>query len=183
MAFRDYAREVPLLGPLVDCDFRDHWQSLGQTAVVLVLSTAPIWLAAIVVFSTGTEISLAAFKSSLYGTVSRGELFMYCTALLAPMFWIALVDPPRARVFPSKVSHMLLIGIIDIIAAVLFGLGVAGNQLNQHFTFPLSIWMFIVSVILLYLGTVYHNSRLPDATTEFRKQEEEFTTEVREHRQ
>lgn len=175
-------REIPLLGPLADCDGEDHWQSLGQTIVVVVLSTTPIWLAAIVVFAMGVEISSGAFLSALRGTVSHGELFMYCTALLAPMFWIALVDPRGARVFPSKVSHMLLIGIIDIIAAVLFGLGVAGNKLNQHFTFPLSVWMFVISVVLLYLGTVYHNSRMPEAPTEFRKEEEEFTEEVREHR-
>jgi hypothetical protein len=179
---RDYVRAVPLFGGLIDCDGRDHWESLGQTFVILLLSTTPIWLATLVVFGTGTEMGSAAFQVALYSTITKGELFMYCTALLAPIFWIALVDPPGSRVFPSKVSHMVLIGIIDVIAAVFFGLTVAGKQLNESFTFKLSIWMFLSSVILLYLGTVYHTSRMPDATGEFRKQEEDFSAAYREHR-
>jgi hypothetical protein len=178
-------RDIPLLGPLIDCDGSDHWESLGQTLVILLLSTTPIWLATLVIFGTGTEMSYAALWAALYNTITDGQLFMYCTALLAPIFWIALVDPPGARVFPSKVSHMLLIGIIDIIASVFFGLTLAGKHVNPVFNFRLSKYMFFTSVILLYLGTVYHTSRMPDVIGEFKKQENDFsnTYQGRPHEQ
>lgn len=175
-------RAIPLFGGLIDCDGRDHWNSLGQTIVIFVLSTVPIWLGTLIAYATGSEVGYSGFRDAFLATVKSGQLFMYCTALLAPIFWIALVDPPGARVFPSKVSHMVLIVIIDVIAAVFFGLSVAGNRINESFSFRLSVWMFFGSLLLLYLGTVYHTSRLPDAPQEFRKREEEFTQEYREHR-
>lgn len=181
--WRNYVREFPLLGGLIDCDGRDHWESLGQTTVITILSTAPIWLATLMVFASANHMDVAAFKAALYGTVANGELFMYCTALLAPIFWVALVDPPRARVFPSKRSHMFLIAIIDLIAAVFFGQLTAGKKVNEQFVIKASAWMFVISLLLLYLGTVYHASRLPDAGDEFKKDEDDFRTAYSEHKQ
>jgi len=175
---RDWIRLIPLFGGLVDCTLRDHWNSLGETMVTLVLSTTPLWLGALIIYLTAA----LGYGPALRSTVSRGELFMYSTALLAPIFWIALVDPPGARRFPSKVSHMIIIAVIDMIAAVCFGLNVAGKELNPVRAFPLSVFLFGTAVVLFYLGTVYHASRLPDAAGEFRREEEIFTEAVREHR-
>ncbi len=108
---------------------------------------------------------------------------MYCTALLAPMFWIALDDPPGAGAFPSKKSHMFLIGIIDLIAAGFFAAGISGRHLNPQVTFTLSTYLFYISLTLLYLGTVYHINRMPDSAEVFRKQEETFSLRVKQHRQ
>jgi hypothetical protein len=181
--FRNYFRPLPLLGGLADCDARDHWNSLGETFVVLLISTTPIWLGTLVVYATGNSTGPDAFWAAFYGTVSNGRLFMYSTTILAPMFWIALVDLPGASAFPTKVSHMVLIGIIDAIASVFFGLTVAGKPLNERFTFHLSTVMFWAAVILLYLGTVYHTSRIPDVPGEYKKQESDFTEAYSEHRQ
>jgi hypothetical protein len=180
---RDLAKQFPIFGGLVDCSWQDHWESLGQTTVVLVLSTMPIWLGTIIVYATGDTTGYGGFRSAFYGTLGHGALFTYCTALLAPIFWIALVDPPGARVFPSKVSHMVVIVIIDVIAAVFFGLVIAGKKLDEQFTFRLSTWAFFSSLVLLYLGTLYHVHRMPDVPGEFRKQQEGFSAAYGEHRQ
>ena len=178
---RDYIRQIPLLGPLVDCSWRAHIDSLGQTFVVLLLSTSPLWLGSIVVYGLSAQGVLtlhAAFDS----TISHGELFMYGTTLLAPIFWVALVDPPGARVFPSKIAHMLIIAVVDLIASVFFGLTIAGNHLRQPFVFYLSIVVFWTALILLYLGTVYHSSRLPEPSDVFKQQEDAFAADYTEHR-
>jgi len=107
---------------------------------------------------------------------------MYSTAFLAPIFWIALTDRPGMRVFPGKVSHIVLMVVISVIAAVFFGLLVAGNRLNQRFTLHLSTVMFVTSLILLYLGILYHESRIKDAASEMKRDEENFSAKVREHR-
>jgi hypothetical protein len=135
------------------------------------------------VVGTGDRYDYPAFRNALFTTIANGELFMFCTVLLAPMFWIVLVDPPGAQVFPSKVSHMLLIAVVDVIAAVFFGLSVAGKRMNEGFSLRLSVLLSIVSIVLLYLGTVYHSSRLPNVPGEMKRQESDFSTAVREHRQ
>jgi hypothetical protein len=180
--FIDKARRVPLIGPLVDCDGEDHWESLQQTSVILILSTMPIWLGTIIIFALGDAGSPVTLRSAFYSTVFEGEFFTYCTALLAPIFWIALVDPPRARKFPSKVSHMVLIAVINTVAAAFFGLGIARQRLNAQVSFRFSVVLFVFSLVLLYLGTVYHISRISDAPAEFKKQEQEFSEGYGEHR-
>jgi hypothetical protein len=181
--FRELVRRIPLLSGLADCDAGDHWEALGETCIVLIFSTTPIWLGAIIIYATGDDMSWTAYKAALYGPVAKGELFMYCTALLAPLFWVALTDPPGDREFPSKVSHMVLIGLINAVAAVCFALMAAGKHLNPIFTVRGSGYMFKASIVLLYLGTVYRVSLAADARAEFKRQEADFTTALREHRQ
>ncbi len=121
-----------------------------------------------------------ALGTALKRTVMHGELFMYGTALLAPTFWVALVDPPGARVFPSRTIHMVLIALIELVASVFFGLTVAGNTLRQPFIFQLSVVIFL-SLVLLYLGTLYHSNRL-NAAEAFKQDEQEFSQAYEEHR-
>lgn len=169
------------MGALVDCTWADHWESLRQLTLIVCLSTTPIWLGALIVYAKGEHLELWALRSAFSSMVANGELFMYCTALLAPVFWMALFDPPGARAFPSKVPHMFLITIIDLIAAVFFGLIAAKNNVNQHFVLRASAMLFVLSLLLLYLGTVYHTSRLPDPSREFKKQEDDFSSALEKH--
>jgi hypothetical protein len=179
---RNYAREIPIFGGLVDCDGRDHWESLGETAVLFILSSMPIWLGALIVYATGDKAGGLGWRLALSSTVANGELFMYSTAFLAPVFWIALKDRPSARVFPGKVSHIVLMVIISVIAAVFFGLHTAGSRLNEKFALYLSIVMFFTSLTLLYLGILYHQSLTNDAGTVMREAEQSFSAEYRERR-
>lgn len=175
--------KTPLFGGLVDCTWSDHRETFGQVLLVLVFATAPIWLAALVVAELGPQASPGAFTQGMYAAVANGELFMYSTSLLAPVLWMALSDPKGARVFPSKTMHIVLIVIIDMIASVSFGLITSHSQTNQQLMSRLSAYLFAISVILLYLGTVYHISRLPDVSGELRRQELDFADRFNEHRQ
>lgn len=180
--FKDYAREFPVLGGLVDCDGHDHWESLGQTTVLFVLSTMPIWLGTLIVYATGEKTGYRGAGAAFYSTIAGGALFMYAAAFLAPVFWIALTDRPGERVFPGKLSHIILMVIILVIAAVFFGLITAGNRLNQRFTLKLSALMFFTSLILLYLGILYHANRTRDAGTVMKDEEQQFSARYHEHR-
>jgi hypothetical protein len=179
---REKFRWFPLFGGLVDCDRGDHWKAIQQTTVVLVLSTMPVWLGTIIIVALAKVPSLRALWVAFLSAIARPELFMISTALLAPIFWMALKDPKGAREFPGKISHMILVTLINSIAAVFYGLTIAGQALNDKVSFWLSITLFVASLGLLYLGTVYHEHRLPDAPAEFRRQEEEFTEELGEQR-
>ena len=156
--------------------------TLGETAVLFTLSSMPIWLGALIVYATTDKVGCMGWRLALFSTVANGELFMYSTAFLAPVFWIALKDRPNARVFPGKVSHIVLMVIISVIAAVFFGLHTAGSRLNEKFALFLSVIMFFTSLLLLYLGILYHQSLTNDAATVIRENEETFSAEYRERR-
>lgn len=182
LRFRHYLKGFPLFGGLTDCTLQDHWESIRQMTVIVVLSMAPVWLGSLIVYATGSNLAIDIYWAALQSTARNGELFMYATALLAPVFWMAQVDPPGAQAFPSKVSHMCLIGIIDLIAGALFGLITARQSINPTFVSRASTTVFCSALVLLYLGTVYHTSRLPNVSGEFRKQEDDFSAAYGEHR-
>ena len=178
---RKRLRKTPLLGPLVECRLRDHGESSKQVFVTLLLSTAPFWLGALILFSTSTSKSIT-LPEAFWSTIWNGELFMCATSLLAPIFWIALEDPEGARPFPSRLANILLLVLIVALASVFFGLGLANNHLKQPFTFHLSIGIFVAAICLLYLSTVYHTNRLESAPTAFREDEQAFAQAYRRHR-
>jgi hypothetical protein len=180
--FRDFVRKAPLLGGLVDCDGSDHWEALGQTFVLLLFSTVPIWLGSLIVYGSGKILAAAAFKDAIHGSIANGELLIYCTALLAPIFWVSLANLPGVRAFTNKTSHIVLIVLIDFLAGAFFGLISASKPLNDTFIFQSSAFLFGFSIVLLYLGTVYHVSRIAKPPREFKRQETDFTKAVGQHR-
>jgi hypothetical protein len=177
----DVARGIPLVGPLVDCTLEDHSETLKQVFITLLLSTAPFWFGALILFATSLHTGLT-IKNAFWSTVWDGELFMCATSLLAPIFWMALEDPPGARKFPSRLSHMLIIVLVVALASVFFALGIANNHLKEPFTFHFSVAIFSISVALLYLSTAYHANRLLDAPAVFRQDEADFSAKYRRHR-
>lgn len=180
----DKFRAVPLFGGLVECDRDDHWKAVQQTTIVLLLSTMPVWLGTIIVFAMDDASPRRTFWASFLITITktRTELFMISTALLAPIFWMALKDFKGAREFPSKISHMILVTLINSIAAVFFGLTIASENLRIRVTFWISVAIFLASLGLLYLGTVYNEQRMPDPADMFKRQESDFTEGYEEHR-
>jgi hypothetical protein len=181
-SYAQHLRKFPLFGGLIDCGLKDHWDATSQISITLIVSATPIWLATLLLYATTDNPGYSALRSSFLSTIANGELFMYCTALLGPMFWIALDDPPGAGAFPSKKSHMVLIAIINVIAAAFFAAGVSGKHLNPMVILRLSTCMFYISLVLLYVGTVYHINRMQDGADIFRKQEESFSRRVSQHR-
>jgi hypothetical protein len=98
-SYAQHLRKFPLFGGLIDCGLKDHWEATSQILITLILSTTPIWLATLLLDAMTDGAGYPAMKSAFLSTIANGELFMYCTALLAPMFWIALDDPPGAGAF------------------------------------------------------------------------------------
>ena len=172
-------RKIPLFGPLADCPMSAHWNAVREMVTILTLSTVPLWLGSLLQFFVNHGTTWVEYETAFVSTVSGGELFLYCTSLLAPICWIALIDPPGARKFPSKLAHILLLFIINVIAAGVFGLQKGGQTLNYRVPLVFSYWLFAVSVVLLYLGTVYHNNRVPDFAGVFASEEDDYLERFR----
>src|SRR5277367_6675749 len=60
--------------------FSGEHYTLGQTTVLFVLSTMPIWLGTLIVYATGEMTGRAGIILAIHSTIARGELFMYATA-------------------------------------------------------------------------------------------------------
>lgn len=171
-------RDLPLLGPLADCRRRDHSETLKQTIITLIFTLAPIWWGGLVLFSSTEQNFWAACQT----TYAHGEFLMLGTALLVPIFWTALEDPPGAKSFPSRLGLIVVVCLLELVGSGLYGIVLAGH-VRQPFISRTSMFLFALSLAILYLGTAYHSSRLPNAGDEIRRGEDDFIRSYEEHRQ
>lgn len=169
-------RKLPLLGGLADCRWKDHTEASKEFALNFVFSTAPIWLGGLIIFSLDKKDN-KSFITSIAITMDSGELFMYAAAMVAPIIYMALKPEKGSRNFPGQLSHISLIAIIAIISAAFFALHRARVLVDENFVFSLSIALYIISLVLLYLATVYRNNRLEGAPDIVREQTAEFVEE------
>lgn len=170
--------KLPLIGGLVNCSGRDFWEALEELFSKLLVSLSPILVWIFYVYLSGQETS---FLNIVISTVRHGELFLYCTSLLAPIFYMALHERRGSRTFPNKLSHMLLVLLIISCSVLFFFLYRKGEPLDPRNVFNMSMVFYLVSVMLIYIATVYKNSTLspPD---EFQRQENDFSKQYNNHR-
>lgn len=77
---------VPFTYEFHKCSFDDFREAWIELLVMTFFSTMPLWIMAIlgpVIFQT--DIS---FTDQLLSTISGGELFVYCAALIGPLIYI-----------------------------------------------------------------------------------------------
>jgi hypothetical protein len=115
--------------------------------------------------------------------INDGELFLYSTALLGPLFYFALREYEDVPNFPSKITFILSAGLILMISVGLFAVQrveelVANFEWLDHaFVFDLSWKVYIASIALIYLGHVYKNVRATGAAQISGRQTHEFVSE------
>lgn len=177
-----YFRKIPLIGPLVECSRKDHQGASLELFTHLVISTMPFWLGGLVLYAISHETS-KTYIAMLTSTLNKGELLIYSTSLLAPIFYTAFTNEAgSARAFPSRYEHAVLVAMLIAICAAMFAILKTGILLDSNFIFTLSIGCTLVGLFLRYLAGVYHKMRNRDPGEEMRKQETDFVDELIEHR-
>jgi hypothetical protein len=174
-------RRAPLIGHAFDCDFGEHWETAVEIFVGLLWSMLPILVGTFDAFVKGPAFTWSDFQSAVGSTTAGGELFIYAAAFLAPIFWIIHHVPPGAGPFPSPIAHGILTILITLFAALAFQMQRTGQQLNPSILHGLALLFFWMSVLLIYLATLYHNHRLPAVSREeIKNQEQQFLENYRE---
>ena len=175
-------RKMPFLSGLPDCTKEDHKDASRQMMWTLLGSTLPIWLGTFVVFILKDAPSGNILEAFMFN-ISGGELFIYSTSALAPVFYMALYERPGIGAFPSKTGHIITVVLFLVISSSVFALLRSGVELRQQYLLDFSLLIYVISVILLYLATVYHSARhsmSPSRT--MRSQEQDFTERLRTRR-
>ena len=176
------APEIPLIGGLTYCSKRNCWDAGAELISKLILSLSPIWIWVFYVLAFTNDYKTKNIIGIVKDTVSQGELLLYCTSLLAPIFYMALSERHKsAHEFPNKLSHIILVVSIIVLSSVFYSFRKVGLAVNTENVFPISAGLYSVSVFLIYLATVYKNSCV-SPSNEFQLQEENFKNRYKEHR-
>lgn len=172
-------RKIPLVSGLADCRLRDHKEALHEIVLTLLGAVFPTLLGAITLILTAKE---SLWGKAILSNISNGELYLYCTSLVAPIIYIATADKQGDSEFPTKRSHITIIFILIGVSSLAFGLQKAGAVLNIETFFSISMFCFIFSIILLYLAIAYKNKMMPKGPEDMKQQEKTFADAYASHR-
>jgi hypothetical protein len=151
---------TPLISGLPNCSYNHFRDATKETFVKLILSTSPLWLGSLIVFGVGkTEKTTEAYLNILNSSVSKGEMLLFATSAIAPIFFFALTPPKHDRDFPGRLSHIVCGLLIFMICTALFGAQRAGANIDPNFIRPGSVIMFGFATFMIFVATVYKNWR------------------------
>jgi glucan phosphoethanolaminetransferase (alkaline phosphatase superfamily) len=172
-------KKIPLLGGLFDCSITDHLLTFKEFITTIFFAFLPIIVALVVDYYTNPNTVLSI---SLYNIFQNGELFLYATSILAPVFYTVMNDKNQLS-FPSRLIFIIIFCAIMILAAIVFALQRADVTLVGHNIYGHSIYTIAISLILLYLVTVYNNKLIRlNPAGEMLNQENDFMKSVSGHR-
>lgn len=161
-------RRLPIFGGLADARLKDHKEAATEVGLNVVLSTIPIWLGAVIMlFDKSVNSSWFAL---LARNVSDGELFLYSTALLGPMYYFIFTEYPDTPNFPSSRMFNAFSTIILLVCVAAFSfqrakeLFIPQENIDNEFLFSLSWKVYVSAIVLVYLAHVYKNLRESAAT-------------------
>lgn len=192
---RALIRPIPIISGLADCNLENHREACKEFAVNLILSTSPLWLGSLIVFSLDphAENTLAAYGRVFLESMSDGELLIFATAAITPLFYFSLTPGiSKNRDYPSRLSHIVSGLLVFMICSALFGAQRAGGKMEPGLIFPMSVCLYVFALVIIYIATVYRNYRDYRETVGERyaksfesrvgHSEMEFLGRVREHR-
>jgi hypothetical protein len=175
---RKFFRGLPLVGGLVDARWRDHREAMKEVGVNILLSTAPIWLGCLFL------VVARKFKMPLDEVVIRnvenGELFLYATSIIAPLYYFIFKDQEGNQKFPNAGSFMLISALVLLVGGCGFAVTRLGAVLGTKFPwdegtlFAFSLMLYLVSIIIVYLAHVYKNWRETGGSTAFSTETQDF---------
>jgi hypothetical protein len=174
---RGFLIKFPLIGTMFECSSANHKSAMLEFLLTLFFSSVPL-LAAMIFDYYKTPIIL----NSITNNIGRGELIIYASSILSPVFYLVLKEPKERRSFPQKIMHIFVFVVIMLFCLLIFTMQRANVNIDQALLLNSSIIIFVISLILYYSATVL-NISIMDPAKEMRDEEKDFSSQVREHRQ
>lgn len=178
-AFLIVFNKIPLIGNITYCTFQDHLFAFWEYLSTCLFSFLPLIIA---FFADYLIDNSTTFSSSIISNVQNGELLIYTTSILSPVFYIIMRKRKGDNSFPNSAAYILLYVGIVVIASIVFAL-----QRAQVILDPLSISFiqkicFIIGFFLFYFVLLYNNSLKRNPSETFREEADDFTDSFSQHR-
>lgn len=158
-------QRLPLVGHLVYCTRKNHKEASKDIFVTLLFSTATFWVSALILQAFAAN-SNAHYLSLLLKTADSGQLFIFAVSFMGPVFLLAGDDPPKAKNFPDRGLHFVILFVLSIIASCFYALQLSSREfpgiilLDTKFLMKASVVVAILAILLRYLTVVYRKNTI-----------------------
>ncbi len=180
MSWREKISGKWIIGGLAICK-RVHFDAaVEEVSIKVFLSSIPI-LITVFILRFSTKPSWNSLDA-LLKNFENGELYLYCSSMLATIFYIALKDRKGKPPFPNYRSHLLIVGGMIALSGLIFAFKRAGLYLSQELLTDLSYYFFAVSLLLVLIATTMNNALSSSPATIMHDGETDFAKGYTSHR-
>lgn len=156
---RNIISQIPFFGGMAMARVRDHWGAMVELVPNLLFSTVPIWLGAILMLAD--ESNEKNWFQLLMANLQNGELYIYSTALLGPLYYFIFTEYAGVNKFPNGRSLIIGSSLISLCAVAYFSALKTGKmfgflgKIDKEFVFAFSWKLYLGAVLIAYLAYVY----------------------------
>jgi hypothetical protein len=118
---RSWIRQLPLVGGLADCSYKDHRLAIKEFFLAFAFSTTTFWVT-LVIMSVLSLYSTTSLFDLVLKTVSNGELLIFSVSFAGPILLVAMQDRSGKSPFPGAIWHVFALWAFAVVAALIFGL-------------------------------------------------------------
>ena len=182
---RSSLRRLPFMSTLLDARSSDYAEAFKEVGLNVILSTVPIWLGA---FFLSINVHSQNYLINVLSNLQSGELYLYSTAMLAPLYYFLFKEYAGTSQFPGVRLFMIICLLLTILAAGLFGLRSARVllgvplPLDESKIFRWSALIYGSSILLAYIAHVYKNFVEAGAADLQRSETAEFVKDFQSRR-
>ena len=159
---------LPVINGLMKSRLKHHKNALVEVGLTSLVSFFPLIASALTLtLINSSDKKEADFFISLTEVVSRGELVVYASSIIAPVFYLCLKEPPVIE----KVSQFALALIIFLLCTVMYTLNYSGVVTNFETLVNLSYWLIFSAIFVWYISTLFkemtYNLDFKESETDF----------------
>lgn len=182
MSFREYLVKWPIIGGLAYCRWKDFGKTLEEIIPKFFFAVLPIIFSAL--FLRYASKPNLDFPQAITQNFQNGELYLFCTSMLASIFYIALRDRGSDKPgFPNQITHLLFVVGTIALSSFIFGLERSGISLDSELTIDLSYWFLGATLVMVLLATTINNGLNSSNPIKFQKaQTNDFLDKFNQHR-
>jgi hypothetical protein len=183
---------IPFSRDFRKCSARDFREATQELLITTFFSTMPLWIMPLlgpIIFKTDLS-----FAHELVSTITGGELFVYCAALVGPLIYIItrrygeMSDDKDTFgftiAFPHGVSFVLFSAMICLFAGFAFSLMknpifLPENSVvhfNTNGIFWTSIAVYVISLYCIFSASAYRNA-MADFVKDNSREEDKFSSD------
>lgn len=143
-------------------NYISHGHSLAEVTFISVVSLLPVLIGTLIGYVSQIEKTNGdgSYFYFLYLYLENGELFLYCTSVLATVLYLASLDRTKGY-FPQRKWFVLVSVVCIALAIAFFTLKRVEFVVNSRLAFTISLVIYAISIVMYYFLTVIRNTDLP----------------------
>ena len=118
MQFTQIVHRIQFIGGLFSCALEDFYEAAQELFINVLISTIPIWAG--ILFMRLQSQESRGYRDLLVANIMNGELIIYCTTFLAPIFFLIFRQRKTNGFFPSGISINIIAILILLIVTIIF---------------------------------------------------------------